>query len=116
MPKGTPKPKLTRIMPLKAIVPGDPPPQVVRGGVASKTREEWGPIMEAVRALGGSPAKIAEAPNAREVVPRLREAYPEFTYVSRTLGDGENPPIGVWARLTTANEPKTSLTEPEIPQ
>lgn len=78
------------------------------------------PIMEKVRALAGKSALILQHPNATQMVRNLKDAFPEFEIVTRTLRNDGKETTGVWARLKVAAPPipespsPNPLTAPDL--
>jgi hypothetical protein len=97
-----PKQLIERRRPLAEPVVEDIP-KLVKG--RPKTREapgmrSWKKAMEFVRDQKGKTVRVLQHPKAREVIPRLRDVFPEFEFVSRKMiaHDGSTT-MGVWAKL-----------------
>jgi hypothetical protein len=75
-----------------------------------------GPGPPAQRHLGADPRPPEGAGKGRLAA----DQFPEFEFVTRTIGEGGKPTCGVWARLKVAPPPPTDaptgngIGEPEL--
>lgn len=111
-----PRKKATTVVPFAQVKPGEPPAPKT----ALPKSDPWPAVMDQVRKLNGTSAQILAHPKGREKAGWLRTQFPEFEFVTRTIGEGGKTTCGVWARLKVAPPPPTDdptgngIGEPEL--